>query len=240
MKNRDEIVERVSKPLSVGYNDSLTIFSRDGIIYHDVIDYPCVSINRYMEDDRRNSFAYDNIPTYISKNGLFEVKHTIQLFDYDEVYVMVKDGEFYKDLCIPKEEDIVSLLKDKYRRELEEYRDSGDDTISDGMLGLLNNSINNISIDNIPSNTYLTDDDIVMVKIDKDNITVSVYTIMFMGRDKYMVKAYDYLMDKYSLESLKDMPTVKFREPKISYKLNIDIPKDEVIKQNRLVRRRIR
>ena len=299
MKNRDEIVERVSKPyvgsdcvqVNVGYNDSLTIFSRDGIIYHDVIDYPCVSINRYMEDDRRKSFAYANIPTYISKNGLFEVKHTIQLFDYDKVYVMIKDGNvyekyivrdgnsalvltkfvnsndrvlmlsreeldnlfnnsnsylmnldggFYKDLCIPKEEDIVSLLKDKYRRELEEYRDSDDDTIGEDMLGLLDNSINNISIDDIPTDTYLTDDDIVMVKIDKDNITVSVYTIIFMGRDKYMVRAYDYLMDKYSLESLKDMPTVKFREPKISYKLNIDIPKDEVIKQNRLVRRRKR
>lgn len=299
MKNRDEIIERVSKPyigsdcvqLSIGYNDSLTIFSRDGIIYHDVIDYPCVSINRYMEDDRRNSFAYANIPTYISKNGLFEVKHTIQLFDYDEVYLMIKDGDiyeqyavrdgnralvltkfvkssdrvlmlsreeldnlfnnsnsylmnldgvFYKDLSIPKEEDIVDLLKDKYRRELKEYKDSGDDIISEGMLGLLNNSINSISIDNIPADTYLTDDDIVMVKIDKDNITVSVYTIMFMGRDKYMVKAYDYLMDKYSLESLKDIPNVKAREPKIPYKLNLNIPKEEVIKQNRLVRRRKR
>lgn len=299
MKNRDEIVERVSKPyvgsdcvqVSVGYNDSLTIFSKDGIIYHDVIDYPCVSINRYMEDDRRNYFTYANIPTYISKNGLFEVKHTIQLFDYDEVYVMIKDGNvyekyivrdgnsalvltkfvkssdrvlmlsrkeldnlfnnsnsylmnldgvFYKDLSIPKEEDIVDLLKDKYRRELKEYRDSGDDIISEDMLGLLNNSINSISIDNIPADTYLTDDDIVMVKIDKDNITVSVYTIMFMGRDKYMVKAYDYLMDKYSLESLKDIPTVKAREPKIPYKLNLNIPKEEVIKQNRLVRRRKR
>lgn len=299
MKNRDEIVEKVSKPyvgsdcvqVSEGYNDSLTIFSKNDIIYHDVIDYPCVSINRYMEDDRRNSFAYANIPTYISKNGLFEVKHTIQLFDYDEVYVMIKDGNiyekyivrdgnsalvltkfvksndrvlmlsreeldnlfnnsnsylmnldgaFYKDLCIPKEDDIVNLLKDKYRRELKEYRDSGDDTISEDMLWLLDNSINSISIDDIPTDTYLTDDDIVMVKIDKDNITVSVYTIMFMGRDKYMVKAYDYLMDKYSFESLKDMPTVKAREPKIPYKLNLNIPKEEVIKQNRLVRRRKR
>ena len=301
MKNRDEIiVEGVSKPyigsdcvqLNIGYNDSLTIFSRDGIIYHDVIDYPCVSINRYMEDDRRNYFTtYANIPTYISKNELFEVIHTIQLFDYDKVYVMIKDGDiyeqcavrygdrvlvltklvkpsdrvlmlsreeldnlfnnsnsylmnlggvFYKDLSIPKEEDIVDLLKDKYRRELKEYRDSGDDVISEDMLGLLNNSINSISIDNIPADTYLTDDDIVMVKIDKDNITVSVYTIMFMGRDRYMVKVYDYLMDKYSLESLKDMSTVKVRVPKLLYNLNLNIPKDEVIKQNRLVRRRKR
>lgn len=300
MKNRDEIiVERVSKPyigsdcvqLNIGYNDSLTIFNRDGIIYHDVIDYPCVSINRYMEDDRRNYFTYANIPTYISKNGLFEVKHTIQLFDYDKVYVMIKDGDiyeqyavrdgnralvltklvkssdrvlmlsreeldnlfnnsnsylmnlggvFYKDLSIPKEEDIVDLLKDKYRRELKEYRDSGDDIISEDMLGLLDNSINSISIDNIPADTYLTDDDIVMVKIDKDNITVSVYTIMFMGRDRYMVKVYDYLMDKYSLEPLKDMPIVKVRVPKLLYNLNLNIPKEEVIKQNRLVRRRKR
>lgn len=299
MKNRDEIVERVSKPyigsdfvqLSIGYNDSLTIFSKDGIIYHDVIDYPCVSINRYMEDDRINYFTYANIPTYISKNGLFEVKHTIQLFDYNKVYVMIKDGDiyeqyavrdgdralvltklvkssdrvlmlsreeldnlfnnsnsylmnlggvFYKDLSIPKEEDIVDLLKDKYRRELKEYRDSGDDIISEDMLGLLDNSINSISIDNIPADTYLTDDDIVMVKIDKDNITVSVYTIMFMGRDRYMVKVYDYLMDKYSLESLKDMPIVKVRMPKLLYNLNLNIPKEEVIKQNRLVRKRKR
>lgn len=301
MKNRDEIiVEGVSKPyigsdcvqLNIGYNDSLTIFNRDGIIYHDVIDYPCVSINRYMEDDRRNYFTtYANIPTYISKNELFEVIHTIQLFDYDKVYVMIKDGDiyeqcavrygdrvlvltklvkpsdrvlmlsreeldnlfnnsnsylmnlggvFYKDLSIPKEEDIVDLLKDKYRRELKEYRDSGDDVISEDMLGLLDNSINSISIDNIPADTYLTDDDIVMVKIDKDNITVSVYTIMFMGRDRYMVKVYDYLMDKYSLESLKDMSTVKVRVPKLLYNLNLNIPKDEVIKQNRLVRRRKR
>lgn len=300
MKNRDEIiVEGVSKPyigsdcvqLNIGYNDSLTIFNRDGIIYHDVIDYPCVSINRYMEDDRRNYFTYANIPTYISKNELFEVIHTIQLFDYDKVYVMIKDGDiyeqcavrygdrvlvltklvkpsdrvlmlsreeldnlfnnsnsylmnlggvFYKDLSIPKEEDIVDLLKDKYRRELKEYRDSGDDIISEDILGLLDNSINSISIDNIPADTYLTDDDIVMVKIDKDNITVSVYTIMFMGRDRYMVKVYDYLMDKYSLEPLKDMPTVKVREPKIPYKLNVDILKEEVIKQNRLVRKRKR
>ena len=300
MKNRDEIiVEGVSKPyigsdcvqVSFGYNESLTIFSRDGIIYHDVIDYPCISINRYMEDDRRKSFAYANIPTYISKNGLFEFKHTIQLFDYDKVYVMIKDGDiyeqcavrdgdrvlvltklvnsndrvlmlsreeldnlfnnsnsylmnlggvFYKDLSIPKEEDIVDLLKDKYRRELKEYRDSGDDFISEDMLGLLDNSINSISIDNIPADTYLTDDDIVMVKIDKDNIIVSVYTIMFMGRDKYMVKVYDYLMDKYSLESLKDMPIVKVRMPKLLYNLNLNIPKEEVIKQNRLVRRRKR
>lgn len=301
MKNRDEIiVEGVSKPyigsdcvqLNIGYNDSLTIFNRDGIIYHDVIDYPCVSINRYMEDDRRNYFTtYANIPTYISKNELFEVIHTIQLFDYDKVYVMIKDGDiyeqcavrdgdrvlvltklvkpsdrvlmlsreeldnlfnnsnsylmnlggvFYKDLSIPKEEDIVDLLKDKYRRELKEYRDSGDDIISEDMLGLLDNGINSISIDNIPADTYLTDDDIVMVKIDKDNITVSVYTIMFMGRDRYMVKVYDYLMDKYSLESLKDMSTVKVRVPKLLYNLNLNIPKDEVIKQNRLVRRRKR
>ena len=298
MKNKDEVVERVSKPyvgsdcvqISEGYNDSLTIFSKNGIIYHDVIDYPCVPINRYMEDDRRKSFLYANIPTYISHKGLFEVKHTIQLFDYNEVYVMIKDGEvyekyivrdgnsalvltklvksndrvlmlsrreldslfnnnsylmnldgvFYKDLCIPNEDDIVILLKNKYRQELKEYRNSGDDTISDYTLELIENSIERISIANIPTDTYLTDDDIVIVKIDKDNIIVSVYTIVFMGRDKYMVKAYDYLMNKYSLESLKGTPIVKAREPKISYKINVGIPKEEIIKQNKLVRRRKR
>ena len=155
-------------------------------------------------------------------------------------YLMNLDGVFYKDLCIPKENDIVYLIKNKYRKELEEYRNSGDDTISDYTLELIENSIERISIDNIPTDTYLTDDDIVIVKIDKDNIIVSVYTIVFMGRDKYMVKAYDYLMNKYSLESLKGMPIVKAREPKISYKLNIDIPKEEIIKQNKLVRRRKR
>lgn len=295
MKNRDEVVERVSKPyvgsdcvqISEGYNDSLTIFSKKGIIYHDVIDYPCVSINKYIEDDRRNSFPYANIPTYIAHRGLFEVKHTIQLFDYDEVYVMIKDGEiyekyivrdgnsalvltklvnsndrvrilsrekldnlfnnnsylmnldgvFYKDLCIPKEDNIVNLIKNKYREELEEYRNSGDDTISTFTLGLIDNSIDNISIDNIPTDTYLTDDDIVMVKLNKDNITVSVYTIMFIGRNKYMVKEYNYLMDKYNLELLKEIPIVKAREPKISYKINVGIPKEEVVKQNKLVRK---
>ena len=52
MKNREEILEIVNRPyvgdtcvqVSVGYNESLTIFNKRGILYHDIIDYPCVHV----------------------------------------------------------------------------------------------------------------------------------------------------------------------------------------------------
>ena len=306
MKNREEILEIVNKPyvgdtcvqVSVGYNESLTIFNKRGILYHDIIDYPCVPVNGYIKDDRRKYFPCLNIPTYISQKGVVETKHTMQLFNYDEVYVMIKDGEiyekyvvrdgdnaliltkiikskdreimlsrkeldslfnrdngnvylmnldgvFYTDyntLCISSENDIVKWVKDSARNELMEYMDSDDNIISYYTLKVLENSIDNITIDNIPKETYLTEDDVVMVKIDKGNITISVFTIIFMGRDKYKVNVYDYLIDNYSLKELKELncPIVRTKESRISYKMNLDISKDEGIRQNRLVRRRKR
>lgn len=302
MKNREVVLERVSKPyvgdtcvqISEGYNESLTIFSKMGIMYHDIIDYPCVSVNKYIKDDRRKSFPYANIPIYMSQSGLVDTKHTMQLYNYDEVYVMIKDGKiyekyvvrdkdsalvltkniksidkevmlsrkevdslfskdnniylmnldgiFYTDyniLCIPNEDEIVKLVKEKIKRELVEYRDSYDDIISEYTLGVLESNIDKMTIDSVPKDMYLTEDDIVMVKIDKDNIIISVFTIIFMGKDKYKVNIYNYLMDRYSLKKLEGLnyPIVRAKDPDISYKLNFDISRGEISKQNRLVRR---
>ena len=119
MKNREEILEIVNRPyvgdtcvqVSVGYNESLTIFNKRGILYHDIIDYPCVHVNGYIKDDRRKYFPCSNIPTYISQKGVIETKHTMQLFNYDEVYVMIKDGEIYEKYVVMDGDSALILTK---------------------------------------------------------------------------------------------------------------------------------
>ena len=59
MKNKNEILERIDKPyisstcvqISESYRNSLTIFNRNGIIYHDVVNFPCTPINKYIKDN---------------------------------------------------------------------------------------------------------------------------------------------------------------------------------------------
>lgn len=310
MKNKNEILERIDKPyisstcvqISESYRNSLTIFNRNGIIYHDVVNFPCTPINKYIKDNRRNKFPFCSIPIYISQSGLSEIKHTIQLLNYNEIYVLVKDGEvyekyvvrdgdrallltstikpnkrtvyqtrmglesllardknnlgsvylmnldgvFYTDynsLNIPSEEEMVKWAKDRVRRELLEYRKrlntSEDDGISNYTLELISNSIDNMTIDSIPNETYLTEDDIVVVRTDNQNITISVFTIMFMKEDCYKIDIYDYHLNRYNIKSLEDFkyPVIKYKGPKISPILNFDIPKGEIEKQNKLARR---
>lgn len=107
MKNKSEIIQKI-EPHYVGedciqemvpYKRTLTLLNKDDILYH-CSENPSFYINKYLMDERRKQFPYSNIPTYKSKVGFEEYNYTNQLFNFDEPYIRIVDGNIIESFAV--------------------------------------------------------------------------------------------------------------------------------------------
>lgn len=137
MSNKNEIVQRIKShyvgddcvQVMVPYQNELTIINKDGIIYQHENDSH-ISINKYVDDERRFNFPYSNIPTHCGKVGLFKkMNFTNQLLNYEEPYISLSNDAIIESFAIKDNDEALIINKFmvgskktvyKTRKELEE------------------------------------------------------------------------------------------------------------------------
>lgn len=117
MKKVSELVQRIENhyvsddciQIMAPYKNEITIFNKDGIVFSHNVDSH-ITINKYMEDERRKQFPYSNIPTHYSKIGLFgKINFANQLFDFEVPYIRVGDGSIIESFAV-KDQDKALLI----------------------------------------------------------------------------------------------------------------------------------
>lgn len=99
MNKNFEIVQRIEShyvdkdcvQVMAAYQNSMTMLSKDTIMYH-YLKNSHIHINKYLEDERRNNFPYNNIPVHFARHGLKKYTYTNQLLNFEEPYFRIGDG----------------------------------------------------------------------------------------------------------------------------------------------------
>lgn len=83
----------------IGFKKYMTMFDKEGILYHYAPNGP-ININRYLNDDRRFEFPYHDIPVHIGRTFLGNYTFTNQLLNYEEPYVSISDNAIIERMAI--------------------------------------------------------------------------------------------------------------------------------------------
>ena len=138
MAKVNEVVQRIEShyvgddciQVMAPYKSEITILNKDGIIYSHK-EGSLISINNYVDDERRKQFPYSNIPTHYSKVGFFgKMNFANQLFDFEKPYIRIVDNHIIESFAVKDKNEALLInkviiagdRKTKYitRQELEE------------------------------------------------------------------------------------------------------------------------
>lgn len=96
--------------ITLPFKMCITVFDdnvyKNNIICHYDFTDDSQNINKYLTDDRKNSFPYANIPMY---KGLFGRYYINGLFEYNKHYICIIDG-FVRDRYLVKDGDNTIVL----------------------------------------------------------------------------------------------------------------------------------
>lgn len=132
MKNKNLIVQKIPNcyvgenyaQVMIPFTNSILIhvgdsFERDNIICsYNMKDKGIVVVNKYLEDERKNSFPYSDIPLHASYRGIKRTYHVNQLLDFDQDYWCLVDYDVIKDNIWGEEKELgyvmhMYLIKDR-------------------------------------------------------------------------------------------------------------------------------
>lgn len=107
MKNAYTYVSRIPEhytgsdcvQLMIGYKDYITMFNKEGVLYH-YSPEDVINVNKYLSDDRRFNFPYHDIPEHIERRLLGTYNFTNQLLNYEEPYVSVSGNVIIESMAI--------------------------------------------------------------------------------------------------------------------------------------------
>ena len=137
MAKVNEVVQRIEShsvgddciQVMVPYKSEITILNKDGIIYSHK-EGSHISINNYVDDERKKQFPYSNIPIHYEKVGFFEkMIFANQLFDFEKPYISIVDNHIIESFAVKDKNEALLInkiiagdRKTKYitRQELEE------------------------------------------------------------------------------------------------------------------------
>ena len=100
------------------------------------------------------------------------------------------------------------------------------------------NLIDNAGIESIPENHKFMADNVTIIKMNGEEITLQNATVRFMGPDKFAVYIEDLPVNSYTLDQVKSKITKAkvSKEPKINPRLNHEIAQEEVVKAKSLIK----
>lgn len=222
MKVNDQLVQRIGKSsigkncvqVMVPYKKSLTILSKDNILYHDVRGV-LFHVNKYLNDDRRNQFVYSNIPIHRSRVGLFMYNYTNQIFNFEEPYIRISDGHIIESFAV-KDNDSALLMNrvlSKFTNTEYKVKEELDEMLKkpirpDENLYIMSLDGNFYSKENLYSDISLTGQgNILLIRTNGKDIIIKKLFISSILRDCYRVDILDIPVTKYSLEHLKFFST---------------------------------
>ncbi len=113
-----EIVQRIERPyvgkdciqIFIPFENDITLLSQDGIMLQKK-SRSNITINNYLEDERRKQFPYYNIPTYYTKRVFKNIMgYSNQLLDYEKPYIRIGDNIVY-ELFVVKDNHQALLIQ---------------------------------------------------------------------------------------------------------------------------------
>lgn len=112
MKDKSLVVQKIPKcyvgedciQIMFPFTESIIVCEKEAVLTeeyirccYDVNDRNGDVINKYLEDERKNTFPYSNIPVHTSRNGFKKVYYVNQLLNFDEDYYCIVDRELYTE-----------------------------------------------------------------------------------------------------------------------------------------------
>ena len=313
MKEQKQIIQKIEKhyvgedciQATLQYRDSITILDKNGILYHH-LEGSHLNINKYISDNRRLLFPYNNIPTYYTRKGLIKYNNTKQLFNYEEPYIEVRDWQIIENFVIKdndtailiktplsstktikymtrielekmfinttsnqelftmrvdngaiipaekvpmlykKEEEIVEILQEGLKSSITRYRQDalerkvGIPYFCQMETACLEKMIENITIEDIPMDLALDNENVVIIKTDGHDIIIQKISVKFMSINNYQVTITDIPVTKYTLEQIKDIVTklTKIKGPRIPLYLNPKESNHNIEESKKLIKRK--
>lgn len=158
----------------------------------------------------------------------------------EHLYLMKLDGSLYNsylEKILPSEDQILQSVQKHTIKELEYYFNMPT-YFSNNTKEILRNCVKNLTIENLPTNYQFTADDIILVRLDGNNISIQSISIRLMGKDKYKLDIINLPITKYTLEQLKYLghKIETTTEPKISRSLNPEITKEDIEQAKKMIK----
>lgn len=187
-------------------------------------------------DNHVEHMTYDELLKYVGKH------------DSDEqVYYVYLSGALpsNNEKLFPTEERIRNYIRKElstnindFEKETKDYESSVGSYLRENPLFLdyVNKNMRDIDFSSIDFNVGINES-MLIVRINKGNITIQGVEAMFVRENDYKVDIYDIPVTKYSLEQLKYVPKINIaREPKIPLRLNPGVTRQDIKEAKQMVK----
>ena len=195
-----------------------------------------------IKDGEEALLATKYIIPYQEESKFVNRKEMLEYLKSTNGGMFTTDGSHRQNYSILTEKELIDwykeLLINARKRELD-YNDSTG--IEKKLTEYFYESIENLTIDYVPTNLIIFDDTILINKEDDEIKSVKQIVIKFLSADKYEIEIYNYPITIYSLEHMKKLEQTSRRkasEPKFPKCLNKTIDKNEIKKAKQLVLKR--
>lgn len=109
LKIKNEYIGEDCVQVMIPYKDSLTLLNKDIVLYHYQKESP-LYINKYVFDERKEQFPYNNIPVHFENINFEKYTYTNQILNFDEPYIRIVDGIVTENYVV-KDNDEALLFK---------------------------------------------------------------------------------------------------------------------------------
>ncbi len=187
-------------------------------------------------DNHVEHMTYDELLKYVGKH------------DSDEqVYYVYLSGALpsNNERLFPTEERIHSYIREQLSENISDFENAAKNYESSVGRYLRENpmflrysskNMRDIDFSSIDFNVGIGDS-MLIVRINKGNITIQGVEVMFVRENDYKVDIYDIPVTKYSLEQLKYVPKINItREPRIPLRLNPGVTRQDVKEAKQMVK----
>lgn len=182
--------------------------------------------------------TYSELLKFFGKNNSEEQVH----------YVSLSDGlPFNNEYVFPTEEEIYNYIIDKilaknirnFEKESKNRKSSFGRYLRENpiFLSYVTNNAIKIDFSSMDFNVKINES-VLIIRINKGNITIQGVDVIFVRENVYKVDIYDIPVTKYSLEQLKHVSRINStKEPRIPLRLNPGITRQDVKKEQQMVKK---
>lgn len=194
-------------------------------------------INSIMQPDNHvEHMTYDALLKYVGKHNSDE-----------QVYYVYLSGALpgNNKALFPSQERIYNHIRKRlsnnirdFEKESEYYDSSVGRYLRENpiFLDYVNQNMRDIDFSSIDFNVRINES-MLIVRINKGNITIQGIEAMFVRENDYKVDIYDIPVTKYSLEQLKYVPKINIaREPKIPLRLNPGVTRQDIKEAKQMIK----
>lgn len=207
-------------------------------------------VERYVIKDKEQALLKKNIllgSKYIKYMTYDEVLKYIEKSNPDEKIYYI-NTDMVSDNCdelFPREERIYEYIKDKFTKNVQdfrEYQSMHSDVVAcylkenPWFLDYIEQCAKNLNYSLIDFNLGIGNKNLI-VRVNNGEISIQSIEVAFVKKDEYKVLICDIPVNRYTLEQIKYVSKViTLKEPKISLRLNPNVTKEDIEEARQMVK----